>query len=87
MFVVVRNLYYLQYTQEEVPISSFAPPKNLIFAEFCCRAKRGVKSVNGRSLDTVPTKPDANVPFERGVAELKRSDIGQDESASSRSAT
>ena len=25
---------------------------------------------------TFPAKPDANVPFERGVAELKRSDFG-----------
>ena len=59
--------------------------QNALFTEFRCRAERGVKSVNGRSSDTVPTEPDANVPFERGVAELKRSDIGLDESAPSRS--
>ncbi len=77
----------LQYTRERLRTSYFVFSKNLIFTEFCCRALRGVKSVNGRSSDTVPTELDANVPFERGVAELKRYVQRLAQSASSKSAT
>ena len=53
---MLRKLAFFPHTMEKVLTSSFALSKKLLFAEFCCRAVRGVKSVNGVSPNYIPNK-------------------------------